>query len=156
MAVLDHYNSVIDKNALSAAPYMRQRSESSFIYFYRSYMERGAKPSELAVRGLDWASQLARFDLGLRFMLARQDLLDRDFARARANLIPVAYNPHGGGLASQARAVLDALEKIGDPEQLARMMEASPETEIQTGGDREGENGEEDGETGDALSSTPR
>lgn len=126
------------------------------IYFYRSYMERGAKPSELAVRGLDWASQLARFDLGLRFMLARQDLLDRDFARARANLIPVAYNPHGGALASQARAVLDALEKIGDPEQLARMMAASPETDMQTGGDREGENGEEDGETGDALSSTPR
>tara|TARA_B100000929_G_scaffold189455_1_gene150054 strand:- start:713 stop:2314 length:1602 start_codon:yes stop_codon:yes gene_type:complete len=92
------------------------------IYFYRSFVERGAKPSELAIQGLSYAAQLAPFDLDLRFNLAMQELRDGNGDMARYNLIPVAYNPHGGSFADNARAYLDRLNAGEKPESIARGM----------------------------------
>jgi tetratricopeptide (TPR) repeat protein len=80
------------------------------IYFYRSYVDAGQTPTPLAVTGLVRASQLAPFDLGLRMTLAQTLLrLDRR-EEARVALQPVAFSPHGGGLAEVARKLLARME----------------------------------------------
>ena len=84
------------------------------VYYYQSYVEQGAKPTPLAVKGLEWASQLAPFDLGLRMMVATQELRDGKPEFARINLTPIAYNPHGGAFASVAQAMLERID--ADPD----------------------------------------
>jgi len=80
------------------------------IYYYRSFIERGMKPSELAVEGLEWASVLAPFDLGLRMTVANQQLNEGRKDEARMNLLPVAYNPHGGEMADVALQMIEQLD----------------------------------------------
>ena len=84
------------------------------IYFYRSFAERAAPPSPLAIQGLQRAAELAPFDLGLKMMVANQDIRDGRFADARLHLKPVAYNPHGGELAQAAKALLDEIDAKPD------------------------------------------
>jgi len=81
------------------------------VYFYRSFVEQGEKPPVLALDGLIRAMQLAPFDLGLRMTLghALVGLGRRD--DARTVLLPVAYNPHGGGMSDFARKMLDRINK---------------------------------------------
>lgn len=83
------------------------------IYFYRSFVDQGEEPSKLAVDALARASELAPFDLGLRLTLAMQQLSQGNRAEARRNLLPIAYNPHGGALAERARIVVARID--GDP-----------------------------------------
>lgn len=80
------------------------------IYYYRSYAAQG-KPPELAVQGLERAVQLAPFDMGLRFNLAQQYIRDNKMDYAKAMLRPVAYNPHGGGLAAGAQKIIEKIEE---------------------------------------------
>ncbi len=80
------------------------------VYYYLSFREQGNEPSALAVQGLERAVQLAPFDLGLRMMLAKEQLSGKRQAAARLNLTPIAYNPHGGGLAEAARKMLARLD----------------------------------------------
>ncbi|WP_156135558.1 DUF1570 domain-containing protein [Novosphingobium malaysiense] len=80
------------------------------MYFYRSFVEQGEEPPDLAVAGLIRASELAPFDLGLRMTLATTLIrLDRQ-DEAKIALRPIAYNPHGGSLAGVARLMLERLE----------------------------------------------
>ena len=79
------------------------------IYYYRSFSAQG-KPSELAVQGLERAVELAPFDMGLRFNLARQYIRDNKMDYAKAMLRPVAYNPHGGSMAKSAQSLMDKIE----------------------------------------------
>lgn len=84
------------------------------IYFYRSYEAQGQGIPELASQGLARASELAPFDLGLRMHLAVHQLRKGQRAEARRNLVPVAFNPHGGGMSAVARKMI---EQIGrDPD----------------------------------------
>lgn len=85
------------------------------VYFYRSFAERGAEPSELAVHGLERASELAPFDLGLRLNLAAHQIVAGELEEARHNLVPVAYNPHGDGMANGARLVIERIDAGGEP-----------------------------------------
>lgn len=80
------------------------------LYYYRSFAEQGERPSELALAGLERAVQLAPFDLGLRMTLAVEQVQHQRPAAARATLAPVAYSPHGGGLAQAAQRVLARLD----------------------------------------------
>jgi tetratricopeptide (TPR) repeat protein len=80
------------------------------IYFFRWFSDRDAAPSELAVTGLERALQLAPFDLSLRFMVARQQAFDGRSDVARQNLMPLAYDPHGGPIADHARLIMARLE----------------------------------------------
>ncbi|MGE3691830.1 MAG: DUF1570 domain-containing protein [Novosphingobium sp.] len=84
------------------------------LYFYLSFVKQGLKPTPLAVQGLERASELAPFDLGLRMTVAMQEIRDRRFDRARQNLAPIAYNPHGGSLAESAQKVIDRLDANPD------------------------------------------
>lgn len=80
------------------------------IYYYRGFAERGDTPSRLAVEGLERAADLAPFDLGLRMMVAIQQIRDGRKKEARASLGPIAYNPHGGGMTEAALEMLNGLD----------------------------------------------
>jgi len=84
------------------------------IYFYRSFAEIGLESTQNAIDGLEWAAQLAPFDLGLRMTVAQVQMRQGRYKAARFNLTPVAYNPHGGGSAGRARALLASIE--GQPD----------------------------------------
>jgi tetratricopeptide (TPR) repeat protein len=81
------------------------------IYYYKSFVEQGMEPSALAIQGLERAVELAPFDLGLRMTLAYQMLRSKRPADARSNLIPIAYNPHGGELAVTAQKMIAHLDE---------------------------------------------
>lgn len=83
------------------------------IYFYRSFMDAGEKPTPNAVEGLRSAAALAAEDDGLRLMLGHQMLLDGKGKDAREALAPAAYHPHGGGLAEFAGRVVAAIDSGG-------------------------------------------
>lgn len=80
------------------------------MYFYRNFIERGAKPSDLAVQGLERASELAPFDEGLHLTLGSHYAAIGKADMAKAHLVPVAFAPHGGGMAEAARKMLDGLQ----------------------------------------------
>ena len=81
------------------------------VWFYRSYVESGKDPSELALRGLVRASELAPFDLDLQMQVALA-LIPAGYQDVAAyHLGPVAHNPHGGSGAAAARALLERLER---------------------------------------------
>lgn len=86
------------------------------IYFNRSFAARGVPPNENAAMALERAAELAPFDLGLRLNLATQQLQAGKVEQARANLLPVAYSPHGGPMAEGARAVIDRIDQGTPPD----------------------------------------
>jgi tetratricopeptide (TPR) repeat protein len=81
------------------------------IYFYRSFAEQGKQPPSLAFDGLVRAVDLAPFDMGLRMNLGLALLRLGRGPEAAATLSPVAYNPHGGGMATAARGIIDRIAK---------------------------------------------
>lgn len=81
------------------------------IYNHRISVEQGRQPSGQALRGLERAVELAPFDLSLRMNLAMQLLHSGHRDKARLHLAPVAYNPHGGGLAKAAVAAIERLDR---------------------------------------------
>lgn len=97
------------------------------IYNYRIQVAQGDAPSELAVRGLARAAELAPFDLSLRMTLGLRQLANGDREAARANLMPVAYNPHGGGMAERAQQTLERMDS--DPTWDGRGVEVPDEDE---------------------------
>jgi len=84
------------------------------IYFYRSYQSQRQQVPEIASLGLARASELAPFDLGLRMNLAVHQLRKGQRAEARRNLVPIAYNPHGGRLSTAARTMIEQLDRDPD------------------------------------------
>ena len=100
------------------------------VYYYRSFVERGTRPPEQAVLGLVRAAELAPFDLGLRLSLATHQIQAGDLASARANLVPIAYNPHaaGGGAVDGARRVIERIDAGGEPQstELLALLRSSP------------------------------
>jgi tetratricopeptide (TPR) repeat protein len=106
------------------------------LYYYRSFAERGAQPPEQAVHGLERAAELAPFDLGLRLNLAAHQIVAGELADARANLVPVAYNPHGGDMAFGARQVIERIDAGGEPEatELLALLSGPPPEEAAAGG----------------------
>jgi len=94
------------------------------VYFYRSFVESGREPNETAVRGLERASELAPFDLPLRLNVAMMQVQQGRMAEARANFLPIAYNPHGGQMADSARTVVEQIDAgtIVDAESLGKVL----------------------------------
>lgn len=81
------------------------------IYYYRSFVEQGQQPPKLAIDGLIHAVELAPFDLGLRMTLGSALIQLGRASDARIILTPVAFNPHGGGMAERAAEMIARLEK---------------------------------------------
>ncbi len=80
------------------------------ILYYRSYAEQGVPIPSLAKDGLYDAFNYAPQDDGLRMNVAVMFLKDRDAGRARELLVPLAYQPHGKGLAEFARMLIGKID----------------------------------------------
>lgn len=87
------------------------------IHFYRSFAERGARPTDLAKAALERAALVARFDQSLWMNTGIMQAEDGRIAAAIESLSPVAANPHGGSMARSAEALIAALKnaKEGEP-----------------------------------------
>lgn len=101
------------------------------IHYYLSFVQAGQPATANALDGLERAVELAPFDPSLRMMLAKEQIERGNFQKARRNLGPVAYAPHGGKLAEAAQRVLDRMD---DPEpwdgsDLASVIGADPEVQ---------------------------
>lgn len=88
------------------------------ILFYSSFLAEGIEPTKNAVLGLTTALQLAPQDRGLRMMAAFQFLKDGRSDDARSALIPVAFDPHGGGMSKAAAGIIAKLDAGGAKEAL--------------------------------------
>jgi tetratricopeptide (TPR) repeat protein len=81
--------------------------------FYISFMKQGRKPTENAVKGLEWALALAPFDGGLRWMTANHYMQNKQYKDAVDTLGPLAYNPHKNENTDRALALLnEAKDKL--------------------------------------------
>lgn len=68
-------------------------------------------PNKSAKDGLYRAFELAPYDNELRVNTAQMLLTDGDPASARILLMPLAYDPHGGGLAQLATRMIADIDK---------------------------------------------
>lgn len=96
--------------------------EPLFLYF-RSYAREGKTPSANSLSALHYASLLAPQDKGLRINSALAWLHDQNLAEARIDLLPIAFDPHGGKASEAARAAItriDAKDSKGAIAALAR------------------------------------
>ena len=97
------------------------------IYYFRSFVERNAKPSNDAVLGLTRAAELAPYDLELRLNLAEYQIGAADYADARGNLVPIAYEPHGSPMSTGARTLIERIDSGKPPteQEASAIMESS-------------------------------
>lgn len=96
--------------------------EPLFLYF-RSFAREGKRPTANALNALHYASALAPQDKGLRINSALAWLNDKKLVEARLDLLPIAYDPHGGEATEAARAAItqiDAKDSKGAIAALAR------------------------------------
>ena len=84
------------------------------VYYYLSFTKAGNEPSQVALNALSRAVELAPFDPELRMMLATRQIKSGQLASARVNLGPLAYDPHGGGLATAAQRLLARMDSDPD------------------------------------------
>ena len=80
------------------------------MMFYRTYLMEHVRPTENAVAALHYASELAPQDKGLRMTSGARYLADGQLKVARRALLPIAYDPHGGTLATVASAMIDKID----------------------------------------------
>jgi Flp pilus assembly protein TadD len=78
--------------------------------FYKSFVMEGLAPTKNAVEALHYASNLVPQDAGLRLNSAVRYLQDKDAKKARETLAPIAYDPHGRGMASMARKMITKID----------------------------------------------
>jgi tetratricopeptide (TPR) repeat protein len=104
------------------------------VAFYTSYLQAGLPVPENAEAGLETAYLLARFDRGLTMMAAALYLKRNDAERAKLALRAVAYDPHGGGMATAAGAVLALVEK-GDMAAAKAALNNTPQDDQGEGGE---------------------
>ena len=82
------------------------------IYYYRSFQDRGRKPTPLAVRGLQQALGIAPYDDGLRVSVVNQMISEKNYDLARGYLAPLQSDPHNNGRGKLAEKLLATIEKL--------------------------------------------
>lgn len=83
--------------------------EPLFLYF-ESFLRDGRRPTPNAIKALHYASVLAPQDQGLRVTSAMAWLNEGKLAQARVDLLPIAYDPHGGDHAERARRAVESID----------------------------------------------
>ena len=99
-------------------------------YYYRSFAERNAPPNETARAALERAAVLAPFDHELQLNAGMMLIRKGEHDLARLFLRPVAFNPHGGGMATRAKQMLTQIETLAEgtvPDLDDALVEAGPE-----------------------------
>jgi tetratricopeptide (TPR) repeat protein len=94
---------------ISANSFDREDPEP-LMEFYKAYAEEGVAPTANAIAALHYASDLAPQDLGLRMDSALAYVRDGDAAKARRELVPIAYNPHGRKFAKAAKEMMAKID----------------------------------------------
>ncbi len=102
------------RRAIVAANRADAHDPRPLMLFYRSFQQAGETPTPGAKAGFIQAYETAPSDLGLRMSVAAMFLYDAKRPQAREALRLVAFHPHGGKLAAQARAMIEAIDR-GDP-----------------------------------------
>ena len=116
------------RKAIAAGNKLETDDPKLLILYYRSFVDFGLPPSENAKQALARAFDLAPQDDRLRFNAARMFLREGNKTEARAMLAPLAYSPHGKGLAKRAADLLAILDK-GDDKEALKAIETAPEDE---------------------------
>ncbi len=80
------------------------------VAYYDTTRLSGEPPTPNTEKGLDYAFALAPFDGGLAMKVAAMHLRRRQWDAAKPALRRVAYDPHGGGMAKLATAVLTVID----------------------------------------------
>lgn len=92
------------------------------VAFYGAFRASGEPVTENAESGLDYAYRLAPFDRGLAMQVALVHLRHQRTKEASIPLRRVAYDPHGGAMATAAGTLLAAIEG-GDAEAIRQLAE---------------------------------
>jgi tetratricopeptide (TPR) repeat protein len=87
------------------------------VEFYKTYTYSGTTPTKNAVNGLVYALALAPQDSGLRLLVVRQFLRDRQMADARRYFAPYAFEAHSRRANREAAAKASAAIASGQVEQ---------------------------------------
>lgn len=82
----------------------------ALFMFYTTFVKEGMRPTPNALAALHYASDIAPQDEGVRMTSAAAYLNEGKLAEAKHALTPVAYDPHGGGMAKVARAMMDKID----------------------------------------------
>lgn len=98
------------RNQLLKANAVETENPLPLIHYFKTYVNGGTRPTANAVEGLEWALQLAPFDLELRFNVARQQLNERRYQDAIFTLGPIANNPHRSEMAEAAQKLIAVAE----------------------------------------------
>ena len=93
----------------SALNRLEQDHPLPLMFYYRSFVERGAEPDETARHALERAAQLSPFDRGLAMNAGLMQAREGKIALARHTLGPVAANPHGGAMAQSAKRFIEEM-----------------------------------------------
>ena len=80
------------------------------VAHYQALRTAGGPMSPNAEKGLDYAFSLAPFDSGLAMQVAAMHLRKKEYEAAGPALRRLAYDPHGGALATLAGTTLTAIE----------------------------------------------
>ncbi|MEZ0243327.1 MAG: hypothetical protein ACAH11_08135 [Sphingomonas sp.] len=89
------------------------------ILYFRSYGEARQAPTQIAKDGLYRAFELAPYDSGLRLNVAQMLIYDGKPAEARILLMPLAFNPHGGGASQAAKQMIARIDSAAKPPKAA-------------------------------------
>jgi len=93
------------------------------IYYYLNFVEQDKEPTKAALDGLEWALELAPYDVSVRMMVAQRQMHDKRYATAIRTISPLAYHPHLGAdnpaiaLLQKAREELAVESKSQTPAQ---------------------------------------
>jgi len=101
------------------------------IQYYDSFAAAKQAAPKNAVDGLLYAYALAPYDLGLRLKTGRVLLAEGAVKPARVAFEPIAYGAHNGQLATEARAIIDALDSGGAPAALKVMEESAAKAQAE-------------------------
>ena len=80
------------------------------MHYFLTFARSGAKPTKNSVAGLEWALQLAPYDVSLRFTVAQQQIFERRFDDAINVLRPLANSPHETEMAEAALKMIEDAE----------------------------------------------
>lgn len=101
----------------------------SLVQYYLTFKEQGVPVPEKAVEGLEWALELARYDIDVRMLVVSEQIASKRWADARANVLPLAYNAHSERLREQGTKLLEKIDNaLAGKEQAPEDAPAAQET----------------------------
>ena len=115
------------REALLAANKIDPEDPEPLFLYYRSFLREGKRPTANAIAALHYASVLAPQDTGVRINSALAWLQDGKLAEARLELLPIAFDPHGGGASKAAQVAMTKIDAKDAKAAIAAIFGGKPE-----------------------------